>query len=354
MENGCWYQRQAVEPGMSCWRHAAWSLLGAAAALVLWAPGAAAGPCSATTKVAYNACLADAQDNYLIAQGTCFNLSDSAARDSCLADAKSSKQDDTSLCGQQRTARADLCQKIGEDAYDPDFSPGNFVNPLDIGKKGVDPNPYFPLVAGNQWEYSITISSKGEPDITQTDKEIVTDKTKLIEGVTCVVVTDQVADENGVVIEDTQDWYAQDTAGNVWYCGESTATYQTFQGDNPQDPELQDIEGSWKTGREGAKPGILIEFAPKVGDIYRQEFLLGTAEDVAEVKSIDDSTGSAPPAKVSCSGDCFVSHEFSPLEPGDAEDKYYKPGVGQILGAEVAGGDTPTTTTTVLTAYKVK
>ena len=57
---------------------------------------------------------------------------------------------------------------------------------------------------------------------------------------------------------------------------------------------------------------------------------------------------------MSCSGDCLVSHEFSPLEPGDTEDKYYKPGVGQILGAEVAEGDTPTTTTTVLTAYKVK
>lgn len=352
MGHGCRYLRSA-DWCMTGLGRIAWLLLGPAAALVLAAPDAAAGPCSDITAVAFRACLADAQDNFLVAKGTCLNLSDAAERDSCVADAKSSQKDDRTLCSQQRSARGDLCKALGEAAYDPDFTAGNFVNPHDIGGT-VTPNPYFPLVQGNQWEYSITISTSGQPDITQTDTMIVTDKTKLIEGVTCVVVTDQVADENGVVVEDTDDWYAQDNAGNVWYCGEISLSLETFDGDNPKDPELVDIEGSWKTGREGAKPGILIEAKPKVGDIYRQEFLLGTAEDAAEVKSIDDSTGSAPQAGVSCSGDCLVSHEFSPLEPGDTEDKYYKPGVGQILGAEVAEGDTPTTTTTVLTAYKVK
>ena len=102
----------------------------------------------------------------------------------------------------------------------------------------------------------------------------------------------------------------------------------------------------------GRQARIFIEATPKVGDVYRQEFLLGTAEDAAEVTSTTDSTELAPQAGVSCTGDCLVTREFSPLEPDTEEDKYYKPGVGQIVG--VAEGDTPTTTTTVLTAYKVK
>ena len=319
-----------------------WSLLGAAAALVLAAPDAAAGPCTDTTKVAFRACLADAQDNFLVAQGTCFNLSDAAERASCLADAKSSQQDDRTLCQQQRSARGDLCKALGEDAYEPDFTAGNFVNPLDIGGT-VKANPYFPLVQGYQWIYQIS----GGQTNTQTDTMIVTNKTKLIEGVTCVVVTDQVA-ENGVVVEDTQDWYAQDNAGNVWYCGEISLTLETFDGDNPQDPELVDIEGSWKTGREGAKPGIIMEATPKVGDVYRQEFLLGTAEDAAEVTSTTDSTELAPQAGVSCTGDCVVTHEFSSLEPDTSENKYYKPGVGQIVGVE---GDTRTELVTFNTGH---
>ena len=337
MGHGCWYLRSVADRCMTGSGRIVWSLLGAAAALVLAAPGAAARTCTHTTSIAFKACLADATDNFDVAKGTCLNLSDAAQRDSCLADARSSQQDDRTLCQQQRTARGQLCQALGEDAYDPAFSADsadNFVNPHDIGGT-VKANPYFPLVQGNQWVYQIQTS--GQTD-TQTDTMIVTGKTKLINGVTCVVVTDQVA-QNNVVIEDTQDWYAQDTAGNVWYCGEISLSLQTFPGDDPQDPELVDIEGSWKTGREGAKPGILIEFAPKVGDVYRQEFLLGTAEDAAEVTSTTDSTELAPQAKEKCTGDCLVTREFSALEPDTEEFKYYKPGVGQLVGVE---GDTRT------------
>jgi hypothetical protein len=328
MGRGCRYIRPVADRCMTGPWRITWSLLGAAAALVLAAPDAAAGPCTDTTSTAFQACLADARDNFLIAKGVCLNLSDDTERDGCVADAQSTRQDDRTLCGQQRSARGELCQALGEDAYDPEFTAENFVSPHDIGKT-VEANPYFPLVQGNQWVYEI-----GD---TQTDTMIVTDKTKLIGDVTCVVVTDQVADaKSKIVIEDTQDWYAQDNAGNVWYCGEISLSLETFDGDKPQDPELVDIEGSWKTGREGAKPGILIEAKPKVGDIYRQEFALGTAEDAAEVISI---TGSESAPAASCTGDCLVTREFSSLEPDAEENKYYKPGVGQIVGVE---GDTRT------------
>jgi hypothetical protein len=285
-------------------------------------PDAAAGPCTDTTATAFTACLADAVDNFHIAKGVCVNLSDAAERDDCLAEAQTARKEDRALCHQQRRARDEVCQALGEDAYNPDFDPANFEDPLSIGD-GVTPNPNFPLVQGYQWVYHVAVDDQTEQTITVT----VTDRIKLIEGVTCVVVTDQV-EENGVVIEDTEDWHAQDKDGNVWYCRELSKTLETFEGDVPQEPELVDIEGSWKTGRDGDKPGIIMFAEPQVGNVYRQEFALGTAEDAAEVIS---TSGSEKTPAASCDGNCLVTRDFSALEPDVEENKYYKPGVGLML-----------------------
>ncbi len=320
MARSCRRRRSTIEAAMTGPRQVAWSLFGGAVALVLTAPAAAAGPCTNTTSTALRACLADAIDNFQIARGVCFNLSDGAERNDCLAEARSTRQDDRTLCQQQRAARGELCRALGQDAYDPDFDPANFVDPLQIGGS-VAPNPYFPLVQGNEWIYR-----SGD----QTDTVTVTGRTKLIEGVTCVVVTDRL-EEDGVVTEATEDWHAQDTDGNVWYCGELSRTFETFEGDAPPNPELVDIEGSWKTGREGDKPGIIMLAAPQVGDVYRQEFALGTAEDAAEVTS---TTGSEQTPAAACDQQCVVTRDFSPLEPDVEENKYYAPGVGLILELE--------------------
>ena len=97
------------------------------------------------------------------------------------------------------------------------------------------------------------------------DVVTVLDKTKYVEGVTCIVVNDLVIGET--TSEDTDDWYAQDRDGNVWYCGEIAKNFETFEGDDPEEAELVDIDGSWKTGRDGAKPGILMLTAPAVDDL---------------------------------------------------------------------------------------
>jgi len=120
--------------------------------------------------------------------------------------------------------------------------------------------------------------------------------------------------------EDTDDWMTQDVEGNVWYFGEISKTYE--------DGELTDIEGSWTAGVDGAKPGILMKAAPEVGDVYRQEFALGEAEDAGEVVS---TTGSATVPAASCSGSCVVTRDFTPIEPDGEEFKYYLSGVGLIL-----------------------
>jgi len=280
--------------------------------------------CTMTAKAARKACNFEIKDDYWIAVGNCINESDPDERRTCFQEARAEKRDGNELCKEQRDARLELCDAVGEARYDPDFDPDNFVDPAEIGNS-VAPNPYFPLVAGTQWVYE-----GGGETITVT----VTDKTKLIDGVTCVVVNDLVA-EDDVPIEDTDDWYAQDLAGNVWYCGEISRDFEVFDGDNPEEPELVAIDGSWKAGRDSAKPGILIGATPQVGDIYQQEVSLGDAEDIAEV--IDTSGNESVAAGFSCNNNCVVTREGTPIEPGVYENKHYVPGLGLILEEDMEG-----------------
>jgi len=273
--------------------------------------------CKQTTKAAFKACKYTIKDNYWIEQGKCYNLVDPAVQAECVAEAKEAQAEATEECNDQRDARTEVCEALGEAPYDPQINPTDFVDPTQIGAT-VIPNPYFPLVPGTGWRYV-----GGNETITVT----VTNETKQILGVTCIVVRD-VVEENGEVIEDTVDWYAQDQFGNVWYFGEIAQNFE--------DGELNNLDGSWKAGVDSAKPGIIMKAAPQVGDIYRQEFLLGEAEDVAEILSL---TGSAAVPAASCNGDCVITKDYSPLEPDAIENKYYASGVGLILEVDVETGD---------------
>jgi hypothetical protein len=214
-------------------------------------------------------------------------------------------------CGDQNEARLDVCRDLGGSAYHPVIDPANFVT-------GVD-NPYFPLTPGTTLVYE-----SQTPDGLERDEVRVTHNTKMILGVSCIVVHDVVT-RNGNLLEDTFDWYAQDKAGNVWYFGEEAKQYE---GD-----ELVSIDGSWKAGRDGAQPGIIMEAHPLVGDLYRQEFLPKEAEDMGEVVALDASD--AVPYG-SFSG-MLETNDFSPLEPDIVEQKFYAPGIGTVLEIDADG-----------------
>jgi hypothetical protein len=265
--------------------------------------------CAQTTKVAFKGCGKDVQDNYLIAQAKCLNLANPDEQDTCLTDAKSVREDEKSECRDVRDARIELCGALtmGGGPYDPVIDPANFV-PADqiIG------NTYFPLKKGTKWVYENTAG--------ETDTVTVTDQTTEIVGIPVVAVSD-VVQVGGNTTENTVDWYAQDVDGNVWYFGEDTMAT------NP-DNMLTSVEGAWETGVEGAKPGIIMPAVFTIGDVYRQEWLLGDAEDAAENLSMTE-TESAPAA--SCSGNCLKTHEYSPLEPDTSESKFYAPNVGVIV-----------------------
>ena len=147
---------------------------------------------------------------------------------------------------------------------------------------------------------------------------MVTRETREILGVPCAVIHDVVT-KNGEVIEDTTDWYAQDLDGNVWYFGEVAQNFV--------DGILANLDGSWIAGVDRAQPGIIMKAQPAVGNLYRQEFHLGTAEDMSEVTAV---TGSTRTPAATCSGTCLVTRDFTPVEPGIDTVKYYAPGIGLI------------------------
>ncbi|HEX9330474.1 MAG TPA: hypothetical protein VF896_01225 [Anaerolineales bacterium] len=197
------------------------------------------------------------------------------------------------------------------------LDPGNFVSKVD--------NPYFPLEPGTTFVY------RGETEGVPTrDVVTVTYDTKVILGVTTTVVHDQ-AYEDGVIVEDTFDWYAQDKAGNVWYFGEDTKELD-------ENGNVISTEGSWEAGVNGAEPGIIMEADPKKGDKYQQEFAQDVAEDMAQVIGFEDSFC----VRYGCFDNVLVTKEWSPLEKGVVENKYYAKGVGFLSAVMVKGGDEQT------------
>jgi hypothetical protein len=201
---------------------------------------------------------------------------------------------------------------VFDKTYQPIINPANFVAAIT--------NQFFPLTPGTTFIY------EGEEDGESERNEVyVTHETKEILGVTCIVVQDRVWVE-GDLEEETFDWYAQDTDGNVWYFGEDSREMSNGV--------VVSTEGSWEAGVDGAQPGIIMQANPQVGDSYRQEYYWGEAEDWAEVVSLSESV-TVPYGFYT---NCLQTKEWTPLEPGVTEHKYYAPGVGVVLEVTVEGG----------------
>jgi hypothetical protein len=208
-----------------------------------------------------------------------------------------------------------------DESYNPTIDPANFVS-------GVD-NQYFPLVPGQTYHYLNTITEG--TTITKQDITLTTTQdTKVIMGVTCVVVHDLVTIAGtNTILEDTFDWYAQDKDGNVWYFGEDTKAYENGAGP-------ADSEGSWEAGIDNAKPGIVMYGDPEahLNVPYRQEYLPDVAEDKAEVLSVAE-TATVPYGTFT---NCVMTKDYSDIEPDVVEHKYFAPGVGQVRTVTVQGG----------------
>jgi len=292
--------------------------------------------CSATARLLYTACGFEAQDDDFVAKAKCINLADASERTQCLSEAREARAEAGQACRAQLDWRRAACSVLGEGRYDPAFEPQHFDSNF---HQLNNPNPYFPLGIGYRWEY------RGGSELNIVE---VADETKLIEGVTCVVLRDLVYQE-GRLVEATDDWFAAALDGSTWYCGEEAKDYESFAGDHPQRPELVSIDGSFKHGREGDKAGLIMPAQPRVGQAYLEEFSLGNAEDVSVVLSTSYAYGVDPgldqlvPRDVAlrmCNRDCVVTRNYSLLEPDIFALKYYARGIGFFLETQPVEGTT--------------
>lgn len=195
----------------------------------------------------------------------------------------------------------------------PDDPPSRgFVRTID--------NPWMPLKVGTRWQF-VGRTAHG----TERTVVTVTHRTRVVAGVTTTVVHDVVR-LDGRLLEDTDDWYAQDAAGNVWYFGEDTKEYAGGS---------VDTSGSWEAGVDGARPGIAMLAHPEVGDAYRQEYLKGEAEDRARVLA-KAATAKVPYGHLS---GLLETKDFTRLEPRADEHKFYARGVGVVLEVSLHAKD---------------
>ncbi len=194
------------------------------------------------------------------------------------------------------------------------LDPAEFTTEID--------NPYWPMKPGSRWIYREFDSEGTEQKVVVT----VTERTKRIaNGVEARVVRDVVT-ENGVPVEVTDDWYAQDSAGNIWYLGEATTEYE--------DGKPTTTAGSFEAGVDGAQPGIILPADPEPGTTYRQEYYKGEAEDEGEIVRV----GAQAEVPAGHYTDVLMSQDTNPLEPKVLEFKFYAPQVGPVLAVGVSGG----------------
>jgi Ca2+-binding RTX toxin-like protein len=203
----------------------------------------------------------------------------------------------------------------------------DFVNATFEAGTPID-NAYFPLTPGSVYSYAADVEDEETGDIIQESNQVfVLNKTKNILGIEAQVIRDR-AYVDGVLVEDTFDWYAQDTDGNVWYLGELATNYEYDEDGNLIDTNT---DGSWQAGVDGALPGIIMPAMPEVGADYYQEFFIGEAEDEGQILSVDETII----ISLGTYTDVLKTFDTTALEPDAQEFKYYAPGIGQILGEEL-------------------
>lgn len=202
----------------------------------------------------------------------------------------------------------------------PDFEAATFVPGAPVN------HPYFPLLENTTRIFAGQKEEEGE---------LVTERFELtpmgpgptILGVQTTIQRDR-SFENDLLIEDTFDYFAQDTAGNVWYFGEDVTNF--VYDDEGNLIETND-ESAWRAGVNGALPGYIMPADLAVGFNYYQEFApADDALDQAETFSI----GNFISLDSGDFSDVLQVLETTELEADAREFKYYAPGLGLILAEE--------------------
>ena len=218
-------------------------------------------------------------------------------------------------CGSDEEQASDgAAAALPQGAEHVELDPDEFTTEID--------NRYWPMAVGSRWVYRETDTDGTEQKVVVT----VLDKTKRIaNGVEARVVHDVVS-EDGEFVEVTDDWYAQDSAGNIWYLGEATTEYENGK--------PVSTEGSFEAGVDGAEAGVIMPANPEPALEYRQEYYAGEAEDEGRIVAVGEQA-EVPAGHYT---DALMTRDTNPLEPKVLEFKFFAPGVGPVLAVSVSGG----------------
>ena len=217
-------------------------------------------------------------------------------------------------CGSQPQTEGSRTSSLPQGSEPRTLDPADFTTKID--------NPYWPMEPGSRWVFRETDTRGGIQRVVVT----VTKRTKRIaNGITARVVRD-VATEDGKVVEATDDWYAQDSDGNIWYLGEATAEYK--------DGKVVNRSGSFEAGVDGAQAGVAMPGEPRPGMSYRQEYLKGVAEDSGAVVTVGREQVEVPFGYFT---GVLMTRDLVPLEPRVQELKFYARGVGPVLSVHTDG-----------------
>ena len=337
-----------TKPVMTVVLAASFALVGSPAALAKHQTKA----CESSAKTMKQSCDDERREEYNATLARCGSISAAAARTACVNTAGAEQTTSKEICKEQLDARKEVCATLGEDRYnDPLVDTSiTFIDPNKIGEQpGIDENPYVILKTGHT---HVLRSEEYNPETDETSVEIIvvhaTDEVREIQGVACRVLVDVVltpqwdaedAKWEFIPIEVTDDWFAQDSGENVYYCGELARNFD--------EGILRDLDGSFEAGRDLAEGGALTLAAPAPGVTHRQEYALGEAEDLVEYLSTDadpadEGIGEEQLlAQFRCATDgntCLMTHDSTPLGPDNTEFKYYLAGTGFVLSAHLEDG----------------
>jgi hypothetical protein len=132
---------------------------------------------------------------------------------------------------------------------------------------------------------------------------------------------------NGKLIEDVRDYLSQHANGDVWFFGEDD--------DNYEEGVLENHDGAWIAGVDGAKPGIWMVANPQVGDQFRNVYYKGKSEDVTRILAVN-ATVSVPTGTYT---DCVETFDWSPIDSPIGKKYYCKEVGGNTLEIELSSPD---------------
>ena len=180
-------------------------------------------------------------------------------------------------------------------------------------------NRWLPLVPGTQFIYTGQ-AVQGGSLLPHEVIFIVTDLTKVVNGVRTAVLWDRDISE-GKLVEAELAFQAQDANGNVWNLGEYPEQYENGK--------FVGADSTWLAGFTGAHAGIAMRANPRTGT---SPYLQGLAP---EIEFRDAATvvkqGEQTCVPVQCYNDVLVIDETNLAVPEDGHQlKLHAPGVGVV------------------------